>query len=216
MGIREVAAGYRRECGMILPALSAVLLLASLASFQWGMRKFFTQPAGDNAGLKLIRISGSTFALLHLAAIAVTPRVAPWQVLGGACLYLSGMGLFWWAIRVNRDQPLSAAFSPDYPLHLVQQGPYRLVRHPLYCAYLLAWTAGIAATGRLWLIPTALAMGIVYARAAGMEENKFARSSLAAAYQRYRSRTGMFLPNPVKALRSAMSQRQTARAASAR
>lgn len=201
---------------MIWPVVSAAGLIGSLASFQWGMRKFFTQPAGDNAGLKLIRVCGSAFALLHLAAIAATPHVAAWQALGGAGLYLAGMGLFWWAIRVNRNQPLSAAFSPDHPSHLVQQGPYRVVRHPLYCSYLLVWIAGIVATGRLWLIPTALAMGIIYARAAGMEEDKFAGSSLSVAYQRYRSRTGMFLPNPFKALRSARSQRQMARAASAR
>lgn len=216
MGVREIAARYGRGCGMIFPAVSAILLIGSLASFQWGMRKFFTQPAGDNGGMKLIRLCGSAFALLHFAAIVATPHVTRWQALGGDSLYLAGMGLFWRAIRVNRDRPLSAVFSPDSPLHVVQQGPYRLVRHPLYCAYLLVWTAGVIATGRLWLIPTALAMGIVYARAAQMEEQKFASSSLAVAYQHYRSRTGMFLPNPLKALRSARSWGHKANAASAR
>ena len=98
----------------------------------------------------------------------------------------------------------------------MQQGPYHVVRHPLYCSYLLVWIAGVVATDRLWLIPTAVAMGIVYARAGGMEEGKFARSSLAGAYQNYQSRTGMFFPNPVKALRSARSARPRAAAASAR
>ena len=201
---------------MIWPVVLAAGLIGSLASFQWGMRTFFTQPGGDNAGLKLIRVCGSAFALLHLAAIAATPHVAARQALGGACLYLSGLGLFWWAIRANRGQPLSAAFSPDDPLHLVQQGPYHVVRHPLYCSYLLVWIGGVVATDRLGLIATALAMGIVYARAAGMEEGKFARRALAAAYQKYRSRTGMFFPKPVKALRSARTGRQRAAAASAR
>ena len=91
-----------------------------------------------------------------------------------------------------------------------------MARHPLYCSYLLVWIAGVVATDRLGLIATALAMGIVYARAGGMEEGKFARSSLAGAYQNYQSRTGMFFPNPVKALRSARSARPRAAAASAR
>jgi hypothetical protein len=56
------------------PLLSAALLLSCLVSFNWGMRKFFSQPAGDNAGMKLIRIFGSAFALLHLAAIILTPQ----------------------------------------------------------------------------------------------------------------------------------------------
>jgi hypothetical protein len=113
MGFREDAAGSGRGSGMIWPVISAADLIGSLASFQWGMRKFFTQPSGDNAGLKLIRICGSASAPLHLAAIAATPHVAAWQALGGASLYISGLGLFWWSIRVNRNQPLSAAFSSD-------------------------------------------------------------------------------------------------------
>jgi len=33
-----------------------------------------------------------------------------------------------------------------------------------------------------------------------MEEQKFSRSPLASAYERYRSHTGLFFPNPVKLL----------------
>jgi protein-S-isoprenylcysteine O-methyltransferase Ste14 len=93
---------------------------------------------------------------------------------------------------------------PEAPLcaHLVEGGPYRLLRHPFYCSYLLAWTAGIAATGRWWLIPTVLVMLAIYVRAARMEEDKFTRSPLAAAYERYRSQTGMLLPNPAKLFRA--------------
>ena len=65
MGFRGDATGFGRGGGMIWPVVSAAGLIGSLASFQWGMRKFFTQPAGDNAGLKLIRVCGSAFALLH-------------------------------------------------------------------------------------------------------------------------------------------------------
>jgi protein-S-isoprenylcysteine O-methyltransferase Ste14 len=42
----------------------------------------------------------------------------------------------------------------------------------------------------------------IYVRAARMEEQKFARSPLAAAYERYRSQTGMLLPNPAKLFRA--------------
>jgi protein-S-isoprenylcysteine O-methyltransferase Ste14 len=182
----------------VCPFVSAGLLLACLASFSWAMRHFFTRPAGDNAGMKLIAVCGSGFALLHLGAIAATPHATARQTLGGAAIYLCALVLFWWTIRANSRRPLSAAFSPDDPLHLVQHGPYRFIRHPFYCSYLLAWTAGIVATGRLWLLPSLAIMLAVYFRAASMEEDKFARTALADAYQRYRARTGMFFPNPVK------------------
>ena len=216
MGFRGDAAGFGRGGGMIWPVVSAAGLIGSLASFQWGMRKLFTQPGGDNAGLKLIRVCGSAFALLHPhghCRHAPRRRVAS---SGRRLLVLIRPGPVLVGHPRQSGPTAFAAFSPDDPLHRVQQGPYHVVRHPLYCSYLLVWIAGVVATDRLWLIPTALAMGIVYARAAGMEEGEFARSSLAGAYQNYQSRTGMFFPNPVKALRSARTGRQRAAAASAR
>ena len=182
----------------IWPFISAGMLLACLVSFSWAMRNFFTRPAGDNLGMKIIALSGSGFALLHLAAIAATPHVTARQALGGVSIYLCALALFWWTIRANSRRPLSAAFSPDTPLHLVQHGPYRLVRHPFYCCYLLTWTAGVVSTGRVWLLPSVAMMLAIYFRAANVEEDKFARSPLAPMYARYRAGTGMFLPNPVK------------------
>jgi protein-S-isoprenylcysteine O-methyltransferase Ste14 len=178
--------------------LLAALLIACLGSFRWGMLKFFSQPAGATTGMKVISICGAASALLHLAAIVLTPAIPASQALAGALVYLCALGLFWWAISTNSRRPLSAAFSPDSPEHLVERGPYRLIRHPFYCSYLLAWGAGIVATGRLWLIPTFAVMLLIYLRAARLEEAKFTRSELAGRYARYRSRTGQLFPNPWK------------------
>ncbi len=82
----------------------------------------------------------------------------------------------------------------------MEHGPYRFVRHPFYCSYLLAWAAGFVATAQTWLLPTVAVMLVIYVRAAKLEEEKFTRSPLAGTYERYRSRTGLFLPNPVKLL----------------
>src|SRR5713101_2744289 len=117
--------------------VSTGLLLVCLASFGWGMRKVFSRPAGATAGMKVIRICGAAFAALHLGAILLTPDVTSGQARAAACLYLWALGLFWWAIRINSSCPLSASFSPDTPQHLVERGPYRVIRHPLYCSYLL-------------------------------------------------------------------------------
>jgi len=186
----------------------AGLLLVCLISFGWAMRNFFAQPAGSNSGMKLIRVCGLGFAALHFAAILLTPITLS-RALAAASCYLGALGLFWWAIRANSPRPLSAAFSPDSPEHLVEQGPYRLIRHPFYCSYLLTWTAGIVATGRLWLAPTVVVMLVIYLRAAMEEEEKFRLTSLANQYDDYKARTGLFLPNPLKLVAARRSGSRT-------
>ena len=185
---------------------SALLLLVCLASFAWGMRNFFIQPAGSTAGMKIISASGVVFAALHFVAIFLGNNITAERGCVGALLYLWSLGLFWWAIRTNSAARLSAAFSPDVPVHLVEDGPYRFIRHPFYCSYVLAWSAGTIATAQWWLVPTVAVMVIIYWKAATIEEEKFSRSSLAAEYQRYRARTARLLPNPMKLLLAWRSQ----------
>jgi protein-S-isoprenylcysteine O-methyltransferase Ste14 len=186
--------------------VTALLLLSCLASFAWGMRKFFVQPSGSTAGMKLIRGCGMVFAALHLAGIFLPNSITVERGSAGALLYLCSLGLFWWAIRANSAARLSAAFSRDLPAHLVEAGPYRFIRHPFYGSYVLAWTAGTIATARWWLVPTVAVMVVIYWRAARIEEEKFSRSSLAAEYQKYRARTPLLVPNPMKFLLARRSQ----------
>jgi protein-S-isoprenylcysteine O-methyltransferase Ste14 len=161
------------------------------------MRHFFQKPSGDVEGMKLIRASSSLFAIIHLICLLRVPvlYLGSAQVWVGATVYAASLALFWWAIQTNRAKPLSAAFSPDSPVHLVQQGPYRFVRHPFYTSYLLAWTAGVFATGQALLILTVVLMVVLYYRAAHYEEDKFRTSSLGPAYKSYRASTGLFFPN---------------------
>jgi protein-S-isoprenylcysteine O-methyltransferase Ste14 len=178
--------------------ISAALLVVCLASFSWAMQRFFVQPAGLTSGMKVIKAFGIGFGVLHLTAIVATPGITSLRGGSGAALYLFALGLFWWAINTSLRKPLSAAFSPDLPAHLVAEGPYRIIRHPLYCSYLVCWLAGWVTTGRWWLAPTIVVMLVIYFLAAAEEEKKFTQSPLAEAYQQYRVRTGLFLPNPLK------------------
>lgn len=193
------------------PWLLAGLLVICLGSFTWGMRKFFSQPAGVTAGMKIIQIFGALAALVNFAAYFAAGDIAPERAAGAALCYLLALALFWSAIRSGARASFSAAFSPDEPISLVDHGAYRLVRHPFYSSYLLTWFAGPLATLRWWLLPPLVAMLVIYARAAAAEERKFACSPLAQAYAAYRSRTGTFLPNPVKMLLARNSRRDLAK-----
>ncbi len=178
----------------------ATMLGACLASFGWGMRSFFVQPSGYTAGMKVIAACGYAFAALHLAAILLARGVPRERFWLAAFIYAAGLGLYWWAIATNRKRHLSAAFSNDLPTHLVEDGPYRLVRHPFYGSYLLAWSAGVIGSGRLSLLTTVAVMLGIYLRAAYVEEQKFACCALASEYEAFRRRTGMLIPNPWKML----------------
>src|ERR1700688_3872483 len=113
--------------------LLAASLAVCLASFTWGMRQFFTQPTGASRGMKVVRHVGTGTAILQFLAILHTPGAPANRAAVGALLYGCSLGLFWWAVHINAPKPLSAVFSRDLPVHLVTQGPYRLVRHPFYC-----------------------------------------------------------------------------------
>jgi protein-S-isoprenylcysteine O-methyltransferase Ste14 len=178
--------------------VAAGLLLCCLGSFLWAMLNFFSRPARATNGMKVISACGIAFASLHLGAILLVPRWIPARAIIADSFYICALGLFWWAILINYRQPLSAAFSPDIPVHLMQDGPYRFIRHPFYCSYLLTWAAGVVASGRISLLPTVAVMFIIYLRAARLEEEKFGNSLLGRRYQLYQARTGRFFPNPIK------------------
>jgi protein-S-isoprenylcysteine O-methyltransferase Ste14 len=187
--------------------IAGLLLFLCLASFGWAMRRFFVLPRGSTMGAKLVAVAGSVFAGLHFVAIFLG-NITPERGGAATLLYLCSLGLFWWAIRANSGTRLSAAFSSDLPVHLVENGPYKFVRHPFYCSYVLAWLAGTIATARWWLIPTVVVMALIYWRAARLEEEKFSESSLRVEYQKYRERTALLVPSPMKVL---LARRSTVR-----
>lgn len=73
-------------------------------------------------------------------------------------------------------------------------GPYRVVRDPLYTAALVAYMAGVLATGEPWLLLTVLIMGTLYAVAARAEEARIHHAALSETYRLYAITTGLILP----------------------
>lgn len=171
-----------------------LMALACFISFGWAMKKFFVKPDGKTHGMQAIYLFGTLFMLLHVGLIVFRYEFHAVATLGGMVLYAAALALFWWTIQVNRARPLSFAFSQDQPQHLVINGPYRYMRHPFYCAYMLAWLAGALAVPEPWLLATAGIMFFLYRQAAQQEEQKFAESEFAENYKEYQRRTWMFFP----------------------
>ncbi len=167
------------------------------AAFSWGVKKHFRSTGAMPLGMKIT-------SLLSLALFAAFL----WRAAQGVsftwflaiALFSASLAVFAAAIAASRRTPPTLAFDTDRPAFLLQNGPYRFVRHPFYLAYVLFWLGTAAATnGWLsWLAPAV--MTALYIEAAVREERKFADSSLAQAYRAYRIRAGMFWPRPLALL----------------
>jgi protein-S-isoprenylcysteine O-methyltransferase Ste14 len=119
-----------------------------------------------------------------------------------ACVGLIGaLVLFEWARRTVRGKFFSWVFSSDTPTFLCAAGPFAFVRNPFYTSYLLTMASTALMRPSLFRALVFLAMVIYFHVAALHEERKFARSAFAAEYERYKERTGRFLPRITAVLR---------------
>jgi len=97
-----------------------------------------------------------------------------------------------WALAANRPGNFNIRPTPREGGHLVQHGPYRWIRHPMYSAVMLA---GLAAARLSEALPAWLAFAClvaVLAAKAVIEER--AMISRHPDYAGYRQRTRRFVP----------------------
>jgi len=119
-----------------------------------------------------------------------TPIAIQW-----ACIpvVIAGFALTWWA-RIHLGRLWSSNVSRKADHHLVDTGPYRIVRHPIYTGLLISSTAMAAMRGTLagWVGMVAMTLGwYVKARI----EERFLREQLGAEiYDAYARRVPMLLP----------------------
>ncbi len=109
----------------------------------------------------------------------------------GAALGVGGVALLVWSGR-TLGRNLTPLPTPVADGTLVQRGPYRFVRHPIYTALLLlagGWT--VARGGRVSVAGTLL-LGALLRHKAGIEDAALAERH--PDQSAYRARTGAFLP----------------------
>ncbi len=141
---------------------------------------------------------GSTLVVLQFSLIAVVGAfaapafvrgqapVGAWVASGG------GLLLMGWAVYCNRPGNFNIHPAPRVGGQLVQQGPYRWVRHPMYtavfaCALGCVWARP---SGAVWL--SAAALVIVLAIKAALEERWMLTAH--SDYAAYRAHTWRFVP----------------------
>ena len=88
---------------------------------------------------------------------------------------------------------LDFAFSNEVG-SIVTTGPFKIVRHPFYTSYMLAWFASSFLFNSLLLWITLLYLVAFYYLSAKKEEGVILKSVYSKEYENYVRNVGMFLP----------------------
>jgi protein-S-isoprenylcysteine O-methyltransferase Ste14 len=110
----------------------------------------------------------------------------------GVGLEAAGLGIRAWSMR-TLGQSYSRTLRVEEAQHIVERGPYRLVRHPGYAGSLLIWT-GFALTPRSLPVVAVVAglLGVAYHQRVAAEEALLRRDL--PGYAAYTKRTKRLIP----------------------
>jgi protein-S-isoprenylcysteine O-methyltransferase Ste14 len=165
--------GFQREWLYRLVALAGLVLL-------------FGVPVGISSyGVRFLAFPGNLDKPL-----GYPPLVIGWTMVGVTAL---SFVFAWWA-RIYLGRLWSGSITRKEGHHVVDSGPYRFVRHPIYTGIIFAAfaTAIVMSTPRVYIGAALVLLG--YWMKARVEE-RFLRAELGAqAYDAYAARTAMLVP----------------------
>jgi protein-S-isoprenylcysteine O-methyltransferase Ste14 len=167
--------------------------LSWLAASSWANRTETKASLAQEAPYRIV--TGAGVVLLFMPRLRgpvlwATPLPAQWLlvVLAGA-----GFAFCWWA-RLHIGRLWSATVTRKTDHHIVDTGPYALVRHPIYTGLILAAAAAALLRGALGPLAgfTLIALGCWMK--ARLEERFLAAELGRELYEAYRRRVGMLTP----------------------
>jgi protein-S-isoprenylcysteine O-methyltransferase Ste14 len=110
-----------------------------------------------------------------------------------ALLTLAGLSFTWWA-RIHLGRLWSGSITRKQGHHVVDTGPYALVRHPIYSGLIFALFATAIAKATLSALAGAALIACGFWLKARIEERFLLQELGADAYGPYRRRVPMLLP----------------------
>lgn len=143
----------------------------------------------------LFMMVGASVVTTFLTIFTTVPVAVPLvRILISAVMTSVTVALIKWAFRSIHKKNLGLAFSGIVPDEVVQHGPYRYVRHPLYLAYSIFWMSCAVLSASIFVALSAACVIALYYSAARSEERDLMGSDLGPTYQSYRQRTGLIVP----------------------
>jgi protein-S-isoprenylcysteine O-methyltransferase Ste14 len=133
------------------------------------------------------------FALVGVCAAAGAPAFVAGRAGAGAWLLLAvGVQVGAWALAYNRPGNFNIRPVPRDGGVLIEHGPYRWIRHPMYTAVIAGGAACAWAAGVWWASLAAAALAVVLLAKALIEER--AMRLRHPQYAAYCARTRRFVP----------------------
>ena len=146
-----------------------------------------------------LRLCGLTTFALTLALLTDPARFS-WAAVafpvwvtwcGALCFALTGLWLVWMFQALGHN--LTDTVVTRANATLVNHGPYRYVRNPMYSGVLmLGFGLGLALN--TWLLPVAYSLVFVFMAARTPIEERYLMERFGESYRIYRTRTGRFFP----------------------
>lgn len=151
---------------------------------------------GGRGMLMRVLLATGTYVVIRTSLVVLPTRPHPGLVdnvvvgVFGLVILVAGLGLAVWArVHLGRNwgMPMSQRDEPE----LVTDGPYRLVRHPIYTGLVLAIIGTSLTVSLLGLVVAVIAAGYFY-YAATVEERNLVQA--VPGYAAYRARTKLLIP----------------------
>ncbi len=109
-----------------------------------------------------------------------------WLAAPGVLLFAAATALITWTMAVNRHAESTVRIQTDRGHTVVDRGPYRVVRHPMYAGSILMYIATPLMLGSLWAMAFTAAIAALFIWRTVMEERTL-RDGL-SGYKEYAAR----------------------------
>jgi protein-S-isoprenylcysteine O-methyltransferase Ste14 len=198
----------RGEGGLLTPIGATYLVWAAwviswFAAAAWTKRTASRAPAGDQAAYRIVTFLGFLLLIVFRSGVpgpddqlAPLPMLWPvsdalaWAMVAACGL---GFGFAWWA-RVALGSNWSSTVTRKENHQIIEAGPYRFVRHPIYTGMLFAVYATAVEIGTVLALLGAALITFGFWLKARLEERFLSEELGPEAYAAYRRRTPMLIP----------------------
>jgi protein-S-isoprenylcysteine O-methyltransferase Ste14 len=173
----------------------AVIGGSTLIVFAVALQNFFVQPPTLTRPQRLFQDLSVLIGLTHGLGLLVLDAGSDLWAGIGIGMYAASLALFLSAIEAARRTPMTRTFVYEPKCDtILSTGPYRVIRHPIYLSYSLAWFAAPVAMHSIVLGLTAAFLATCYVMSARQEERLLASGARAADYEKYRAGTWRLIP----------------------
>lgn len=178
------------------------LLMVAIRLYYHAKARTWQKEKSYNEGLpmKLVRALVLIPMLAFLILFMASPARVPWSLVAlpewlrwtGAALTIGAVALLWWV-----NHALGLNFSTVLRIRekhtLITNGPYRLVRHPMYTVILVLLTGFFLLT-TCWVFAVAGAISLAAVANRTIREERMLLEAFGDEYRRYMDRTGRYFP----------------------